>query len=72
MGYGGVVGDSISDWAIDRIAYGFLDTGLNPALLNAYHALAIDEKRAEFPPTLWKGAAAPGQTVEQVWFCGGA
>jgi uncharacterized protein (DUF2235 family) len=54
----------------DPILYGFLDTGLNPAVLNAYHALAIDEKRAEFPPTLWKGPAAPGQTVEQVWFCG--
>jgi uncharacterized protein (DUF2235 family) len=56
--------------AIDPIAYGFLDTGLNPAVLNAYHALAIDEKRAEFPPTLWTSQPAPGQTLEQVWFCG--
>jgi uncharacterized protein (DUF2235 family) len=56
--------------AVDPIAYGFLDTGLNPAILNAYHALAIDEKRAEFPPTLWTSAPAPGQTMEQVWFCG--
>jgi uncharacterized protein (DUF2235 family) len=56
--------------AVDPIAYGFLDTGLNPAILNAYHALAIDEKRAEFPPTLWTSTPAAGQTVEQVWFCG--
>jgi uncharacterized protein (DUF2235 family) len=56
--------------AIDPIAYGFLDTGLNPAVLNAYHALAIDERRAEFPPTLWTSQPAPGQTLEQVWFCG--
>jgi hypothetical protein len=56
--------------AIDPIVYGFLDTGLSPAVLNAYHALAIDEKRAEFPPTLWTSAPAEGQTLEQVWFCG--
>jgi hypothetical protein len=56
--------------AVDPIVYGFLDTGLNPAIQNAYHALAIDEKRAEFPPTLWTSAPAAGQTVEQVWFSG--
>ncbi|HTA70055.1 MAG TPA: DUF2235 domain-containing protein [Bryobacteraceae bacterium] len=56
--------------AVDPIVYGFLDTGLSPAVLNAFHALAIDEKRAEFPPTLWTSAAAEGQTLEQVWFCG--
>jgi hypothetical protein len=43
---------------------------LHPDVLNAYHAIAIAEKRAEFPPTLWTGAPAPGQTVEQVWFTG--
>ena len=56
--------------AVDPILYGFLDTGLNPAVRNAYQALAIDEKRPEFPPTLWTSAPAEGQTMEQVWFCG--
>ena len=56
--------------AVDPVLYGFLDTGLNPAVLNAYHALAIDEKRLQFPPTLWTSQPAPGQTLEQVWFCG--
>ena len=37
---------------------------------NAYHALAIDEKRAQFPATLWTGEPADGQTIEQVWFSG--
>jgi hypothetical protein len=55
---------------VDPILYGFLDTGLHPDVLNAYHALAIDEKRIEFPPTLWTSQPAPGQTIEQVWFCG--
>ena len=56
--------------AVDPVLYGFLDTGLNPAVLNACHALAIDEKRAQFPPTLWTSQPSPGQTLEQVWFCG--
>ena len=55
---------------VDPIVYGFLDTTLHPDVLNAYHAMAIDEKRAEFPATLWTSAPAPGQTLEQVWFCG--
>lgn len=54
----------------DPIVYGFLDTSLNPDVLNAYHALAIDEKRAQFHPTLWTSPPRPGQTLEQVWFCG--
>ena len=47
----------------------FLDTNLHPNVLNAYHALAIDEKRPQFQPTLWNVASA-GQTLEQVWFSG--
>jgi hypothetical protein len=38
-------------------------------VLHAYQALSIDERRAEFPPTLWTNPA-PGQTLEQVWFSG--
>jgi uncharacterized protein (DUF2235 family) len=56
--------------AVEPVVYGFLDTSLNPKVENAYHALAIDEMRMEFPPTLWTSAPAPGQTLEQVWFCG--
>lgn len=52
------------------ILYGFLDTGLHPDVLNAYQALAIDERRMEFPPTLWTGDPVGGQVLEQVWFCG--
>jgi uncharacterized protein (DUF2235 family) len=47
----------------------FLDTNLHPNVLNAYHALSIDEKRPQFQPTLWNTASA-GQTLEQVWFSG--
>ena len=57
---------------VSSLIYGFLDTSLHPDVLNAYHALAIDERRSEFPPTLWTLPAQPtqGQTVEQVWFTG--
>ena len=55
---------------VDPLLYGFLDTNLHPDVLNAYQALAIDERRAEFPPTLWSSAPAPGQTIEQMWFAG--
>jgi uncharacterized protein (DUF2235 family) len=50
--------------------FGFLDTSLHPDVHNAYQALAIDEKRREFPPTLWTGGPAPGQVLEQAWFAG--
>ncbi len=55
---------------VSPLLYGFLDTSLHPDVLNAYHAVAIDEKRAEFPATLWTSAPAPGQTIDQVYFCG--
>lgn len=54
---------------VSSIVYGFLDTSLHPDVLNAYQALAIDERRAEFPATLWT-SSSPGQSMEQVWFCG--
>jgi len=55
---------------VSPLLYGFLDTSLHPDVLNAYQGLAIDERRAEFPPTLWTSVPAQGQTLEQVWFCG--
>jgi uncharacterized protein (DUF2235 family) len=54
---------------VDPVVYGFLDTSLHPDVQNAYHAMAIDERRAEFPATLWT-SSSPGQTLEQVWFSG--
>jgi uncharacterized protein (DUF2235 family) len=54
----------------DPLLYGFLDTKLHPDVHHAYHALAIDEKRSEFQPTLWTSEPSPDQTIEQVWFTG--
>ncbi|MGB6691815.1 MAG: DUF2235 domain-containing protein [Terracidiphilus sp.] len=56
---------------VDPIRYRFLSTSLHPDVQHAYHALAIDERRAEFPATLWDpGSVQPGQVLEQVWFSG--
>ena len=56
--------------AVSPLSCGFLDTGLHPNISNAFHAVAIDERRQEFPATLWTTPPAPGQTVKQVYFCG--
>ena len=55
---------------VSELVYGFLDTTLHGDVIHAYHALAVDERRAEFPPTLWTGAPKTGQAIEQVWFSG--
>ena len=34
------------------------------------HALAIDEKRADFLPSIWTGVSHGGQTLKQFWFPG--
>ena len=51
--------------AVSPVLYGFLDTSLNPLILNAYHAVAIDERRVEFPPTLWTSPPVQGQTLSR-------
>jgi uncharacterized protein (DUF2235 family) len=49
----------------------FHDTRLSRYVRHAYHAVAIDERRRPFRPTLWERAEVPpDQTLEQVWFAG--
>ena len=50
--------------------YEFHDVTLSRSITYAYHALAIDEQRKPFKPTLWKIQHSDKQTVEQVWFAG--
>ena len=50
---------------------GFHDTGLSSRVRAAYQALAIDEQRGPFTPTLWRQQEhVEDQTLEQVWFAG--
>jgi uncharacterized protein (DUF2235 family) len=49
----------------------FHDAKLNPEVSYAYHALAIDERRKDFPPYPWdENNVQSHQTMEQVWFAG--
>ena len=50
--------------------YRFHDTQLWGAVEYAYQALAVDERRRPFAPTLWTSLPKAGQTIEQVWFSG--
>lgn len=51
--------------------YGFLNTDLSFNIKNAFHALAINEHRKPFAPTLWKSKnLSNDQVLEQRWFIG--
>ena len=58
---------------IDRFnrRYAFHDVDLSTTVDNAFQALAIDEKRKAFAPTLWHQQEESGnQRLEQMWFTG--
>ena len=52
--------------------WAFHDTEISTIVDNAFQALAIDEQRSQFKPTLWKKQkdAPAEQVLEQVWFAG--
>ena len=53
--------------------FGFHDVTLSSWVDRAFHAVAVDERRRPFLPTLWQqqpAAQGEGQHVEQVWFSG--
>jgi uncharacterized protein (DUF2235 family) len=52
--------------AFNRRLESFHDTRLNAKVLHGYHAVALDEARKAFTPTLWDDRAG----IEQVWFAG--
>src|SRR6201995_999931 len=49
--------------------FAFVDTSVPQCVDNAIHALALDEIRRPFAPTMWE-KPAQGQTLTQVWFGG--
>jgi uncharacterized protein (DUF2235 family) len=48
----------------------FHDTELSGSVEFAFHALAIDERRTPFEPTLWYEKPKENQLVSQTWFPG--
>lgn len=56
---------------ITRRLHRFHDVSLSPIVEHAYHALALDECRKQFAPTLWRPAqAVSDKRLEQVWYAG--
>jgi uncharacterized protein (DUF2235 family) len=49
---------------------GFLDLKLSPRIARAYHAVALDEQRVPFQPTLWDDPRVATKEILQVWFAG--
>jgi uncharacterized protein (DUF2235 family) len=50
--------------------FAFHDTNPCAAMEHGCHALAVDEHRYDFVPTLWTEPAPAGVFIEQVWFAG--
>ncbi|WP_142781906.1 DUF2235 domain-containing protein [Agrobacterium sp. T29] len=53
----------------DPAKHSFHDTELSPVVAHARHAIAIDERRQSFMPTLWTNVE-DRPTVRQIWFPG--
>jgi hypothetical protein len=49
-----------------RDAFSFVDTKLNPLVQRGFHAMALDERRRDFPVTRWE----PRAGITQCWFVG--
>lgn len=55
--------------SLGKSKYEFHNVKLPTIVEHGYHALAIDENRIDFAPSLW-GSIKSNQVVEQVWFPG--
>ena len=65
LGAAGPLGNLLNG---NRFAYHDID--LNPSIQNAFHSLAIDERRVPFKPSLWKRPDGWNGNLEQTWFPG--
>ena len=64
-------GKVLLQWLDDPIRYQFHDTALSPNVAHARHAVAIDERRGSFSPTLWKEESKDAhEDAKELWFPG--
>ena len=62
---------AILDWFDNPDRYRFHNAALNPNVRRARHAVAIDERRGSFAPTLWdEDKMGEHRDVQQKWFPG--
>lgn len=55
---------------VNQRYFEFHDTRLGKSVNFAYQALAIDEHRADYRPTLWQGRSGQDTRIKQCWFAG--
>jgi uncharacterized protein (DUF2235 family) len=55
---------------LNKDKYQCHDVGLNAPIQNAFHALAIDERRKPFAPDIWTRPLRWTGQLEQAWFSG--
>lgn len=64
----------LSLWTGSTAEYSFVNTEVAPNVENAYQALALDEVRTPFQPTVWEspalGAKSQLKELKQTWFPG--
>jgi len=65
LGAPGVIGQFFN-----KNKYKYHDVGLNSNIKNAYHAMAIDERRGPFKPSIWVRPDGWSGSLEQAWFPG--
>jgi len=56
--------------AFNKNKYKYHDVGLNPAIQHAVQALAIDEQRKPFSPSIWTRSTGWNGQLAQAWFPG--
>jgi len=67
----GALGIPFGPLRILNYPWRFHDVRLSRSVDYAYQALAIDERRRPFRPSIWEqNPSAAGQVLEQVWFAG--
>ncbi len=66
----GALGVPISHVPFSRDYYRFHDTELSKIVDYAYQAIAVDERRKDYAPTVWTRIKPENTDVEQRWFIG--
>lgn len=65
------INNVFSKFSLSVMSNRFHDTDLSSTVNYAYQAIAVDEKRRNFKPTLWRQQeTSDKQILEQVWFIG--
>ena len=55
---------------VPGFGHNFHDLKLGTGVKHARHALAIDDERLTFHPSIWDKDIQEDQSMKQVWFCG--